>query len=302
MNKTKLEKYNLTASIHTVTIRSEDEPVTPVNADLEAMRPAYLPITKQWATRINLNKLGGDIFSYGEFRAAMYELTRHLQLPDYTYYRTDIRLDSYDDNFKEYYKINLLLINLFSILFHDPNGQAVSHQLTCSKTFTDISTKNQYWEVKYYDKKYQTNDADPAKARLEFRNLKTTAKDGYAPHEIKEKWFEKLDKLPSLYDELQQQCNMELYGAYRAYCNYNSKGQKKSDCATGFLSNYSNSMTIFTRKQLREFLQMCGLSETIAASRAENIIDRVHIEFFSKSDIERYISKIKCSMDDFFEC
>lgn len=195
MNKTKLEKYNLTGSIHTVTIKSAKEPSLPEKANLEVLRSTYLTKTKQCSTRINLNKLGGDIFSYGEFRAAMYELTQHLQIPDYTYYRTDIRLDSYEDNFKEYYKLNLLLINLFSILFHDPNGQAVSHQLTGSKEFTDISTQNQYWQVKYYNKKFQTNDTDPAKVRLEFRSLKSTNRDGYAPHKIKEKWFEKLDRL-----------------------------------------------------------------------------------------------------------
>lgn len=302
MNKTKLEQYNLTGSIHTVSVISDTPPVVPENVDLEAVGTIYLQRTKRWATRANLNKVHGDIFAYSEFCATAYEVFSSLQIPEFKYYRTDIRLDSYNDDFKEYYKLNQLLINLFSMVFHDPNRQTVNHMLSQTKEFTDISTQNQYWQVKYYNKKFQTNDTDPAKVRLEFRSLKSTNRDGYAPHEIKDKWFEKLDRLPSLYDDLQKLCNTALYEAYRAYCNYNSKGQKKNDYATGFLSNYSNSMTIFTRKQLREFLLMCGLSETSAASRAENIVDRVHIEFFSKSDIERYIAKIKAAMDDFFNC
>lgn len=302
MNRAKFDNYKLTASIHTVNIRSDDCPDIPEDVNLEVLRSNYLQKAEQWSTRINLNKLYGDIFCYSEFCAVMHELSQQIQISEFKYYRTDIRLDSYSDDFKAYYKLNQLLINLFSLLFHDTNGQAVSHLLTGSKEFTDISTQNQYWQVKYYNKKFQTNDEDPAKARLEFRSLKSTSKDGYAPHEMKEKWFEKLDRLPSLYDDLQKLCNVALYKAYRAYCNYNSKGQKKNDYATGFLSNYSNSMTIFTRKQLREFLQMCGLSETSAASRAENIIDRVHIEFFSKADLERYIAKIKAAMNDYFNC
>lgn len=302
MNRDKLKTYSLTASIHTINIRSRDHPSTPANMDLGVIRANYLQKTQLWSTRINLNKLESDIFSYSEFCAAMHELTQRLQIPDYTYYRTDIRLDSYEDNFKAYYKLNQLLIHLFSLLFHDTNGQGTGHMLLLSKEFNDVSTKNQYWEVKYYNKKFQTNDTDPAKARLEFRSLRSTNSKGYSPHEIKEMWFQKLDKLPGLYEELQNNCNLELHAAYQAYCNYNSKGQKKSDYATGFLSNYNNSMTIFTRKQLREFLQMCGLSEKSAASRAENLIDKVHIEFFSKLDIQRYIAKIKAAMDDYFDC
>lgn len=302
VNKSKLDSYHLTSSIHTVTIKSREPPNIPANADLEIIRSNYLQKTQMWSTRLNPNKIRGDIFAYSEFCATVNELVYNMGISDFTYYRTDIRLDSYQDDFKAYYKLNMLLINLLSILFNDHNHQAVSHMLTQSKGFCDVSTKNQYWEVKYYDKKFQTNDTDPAKARLEFRSLKSTNVDGYEPHIIKEKWFEKLEKLPSLYCDLQRKCNLELYGAYKAYCNYNSKGSSRKDYATGFLSNYSNSMTIYTRRQLRDFLQMCGLSERTAESRAENIIDNIHIEFFSKADVERYVIKVKKAMNDFFAC
>lgn len=298
----KLDNYNLTASIHTVDIRSKNMPSIPQNINLKVLKSSYLQKSQQWSIRINPNKLEGDIFCCSEFYATMHKLTGQLQLPDYIYYRTDIRLDSYEDDFKAYYKLNQLLISLFSLLFHDTNGQAISHLLAGSKEFTDISTKNQYWEVKYYNKKFQTNDDDPAKARLEFRSLKSTNRSGYTPHEIKMKWFEKLDQLPKLYDDLQKLCNKMLFNAYQAYCNYNSKYQKKGDYATGFLSNYSNGMTIFTRNQLREFLQLCGLSEKTASNRTESIIERVYIEFFSRADLERYITKIKFAMDDYFDC
>lgn len=301
MNKKKLENYRQTASVHTVGLKSKVDPVLPPNVDLDIIRASFMKKTKMHMVRVNPNKLHGDIFAYSEFNATMHELCQAMQITP-TYYRCDIRLDSYEDTFKAFYKLNLLLINLFSILFNDPNGQAVSHLLTCSKAFTDVSTKNQYWEVKFYDKQFQTNDTDPAKARLEFRCLRTAKEGGYAPHEIKEKWFKMLDQLPSLYGQLQKQCNEDLKYAYEKHKTYNSKSGTQSDCLTSFLSVYSNGMTIFTREQLRAFLMKCGLKETAANSRADYIIDRVYLEFFSRADIERYIKKLKDAMDDFFEC
>lgn len=302
MNKNKLNNYNLNASIHTVNIRSTEKPIFPTSINTDAFKSSYLEQTQKWSVKLNPNKIRNDIFAYSEFCATVNELFYSMGIADFTYYRTDIRLDSYEDNFKDYYKLNTLLINLFSILFNDPNRQAVGHILTQSKAFCDVSSQNQYWEVKYYDKKLQANDIDPAKARLEFRSLKATNTDGYEPHIIKDKWFEKLDKLPSLYDDLQKQSNLALYEAYTAYCNYNRKGTLRKDYATAFLSNYSNSLTIYTRRQLREFLQMCGLSEQTAQNRSDNIIDNIHIEFFSKTDLENYIKKIKNSMNGFFSC
>lgn len=301
MNKKKLENYSLTASIHTVNLRSEDKPLLPKIVSLGIIRSTYFQQKGVWSLRINPNELHGDIFAYSEFNATMHELCQALQIVP-TYYRCDIRLDSYEYTFKTFYKLNVLLINLFSILFNDPNGQAVSHLLTCSKEFSDVSTKNQYWEVKYYDKARQSHDTDPAKARLEFRSLKSTKDGGRTPDEIKELWFEKLDKLPELYERLQEKTNDALHEAYLQYVKYNGKSDRKRDILTSFLSVYCNSVSIYSRKQLRAFLMKCGLKETVANSRADYIIDRVYLEFFSRADIERYIQKLKDAMNDFFEC
>ena len=302
MKKTKIDRYTLSASVHTVNIHCMHQPTIPEYIDLDILRVSYLQKTGVWSIRLNPNKIQGDIFAYSEFYASVLNLFRELQVPDFTYYRTDIRLDSYEDNFKAYYKLNSLLINLFGILFHDPNSQAICHMLTQSKEFSDISTANQYWEVKYYNKKFQTNDTDPAKARLEFRSLKSTNVRGHPPHEVKEMWFQKLEALPDLYADLQNRCNAELYRAYKAYCNYNGKGAARKDYLTNFLSSYSNGLTVYTRRQLISFLKMCGLTGKTAEYRADNIVEKVRIEFFSKADIKRYISKIKSAMDAFFNC
>lgn len=302
MKKQKLSDYALNASIHTFAVKSKGVPTLPSTYDLEAIRAVNFPKMDSWVIRINLNKLSGDIFSYSEFQAHAAELFTHMQIPKCTYWRTDIRLDSYEDDFKEHYKLNTLLICLFSVLLKDTNGQPISHILTHTKEFSDISTKNQYWEVKYYNKKFQTKDTDPAKARLEFRSLKSTNEAGHPPHEIKEMWFKKLDQLPMLYEDLQKDCNKNLYSAYIDYCNYNSKSQQKRDLITSFFNDYAHSMTVFTRHQLKEFLVMCGVKKERVEERTSYIYSKTHIEFFSKTDLQTYIAKIKTAMNDFFEC
>lgn len=302
MEKNKLDTYALTASIHTINVRSAAQPHTSYMVADNVLYTRYLPKADVWSTVVNPNKLHGDIFSYSEFYATVHDLFNRLNVPDFKYYRTDIRLDSYEDNFKDYYKLNSLLIGLFGLLFNDPNKQAIGHILIHSKELSDISTANQYWEVKYYNKKFQTNDTDPAKARLEFRSLKSTNARGHPPHEVKHMWFKKLDELPKLYNELQSRSNADLYKAYQEHCNYNSKGASRKDYLTNFLSSYNNGIAVYTRKQLIEFLQMCGLPKQTAEYRADNIIEKVHMEFFSKADIERYIAKIKNAMDNFFDC
>lgn len=300
MNKKKLENYSLTASIHTVGLRSEVEPILPTDSDI-VQSSCRMQKTGRFMVRLNPNKLHGDIFAYSEFCATMHEISQAMQIIP-TYYRCDIRLDSYEYNFEEFFKLQLLLISLLSLVIHDPNGHPTVLQLTGSKAFTGISTKTQFWQAIYYDKAQESHDTDPAKARLELRALKMTNNDGYEPREIKEKWFEKLDKLPEQYERLQEKTNDALHKAYLKYVKYNGKSDRKRDILTSFLSAYNNGMTIFTRKQLRSFLMKCGLKETAANSRADYIIDRLYLEFFSRADIKRYIKKIKDAMNDFFEC
>ena len=103
MNKTKLANYRLTASIHTINLRSKAQPLAPEGIDSKILQPCYLPKTGVWSTIINPNKLRGDIFTYSEFCAVVNELCDMVHIPDFKYYRTDIRLDSYEDTFKDYY-------------------------------------------------------------------------------------------------------------------------------------------------------------------------------------------------------
>jgi len=145
MDKEKLKQYDLTASVHTFTVRSYEAPTIPQEIDLETVRTMFQPKSGSWLTRVNPNKLEcGDLLTYSQFNKVTQELFNCLGIPQATFYRTDLRLDSYEDNFSNYYKLNLFLISLFALLIHDPNGQAIGHLLLQSKELTDIAAQNQY--------------------------------------------------------------------------------------------------------------------------------------------------------------
>lgn len=303
MNKNKLASYKLTASIHTFAVRSKNRPVLD-NIDSGIVQDSnYSSRTDTFLTRINPNKSEyGDLFSYSEYRAFTTELFHIIGIPDCTYWRTDLRLDSYVDNFKEFYKLNFLLINLLAIVLNEPNRQAGIYMLSQTKEFADVSAKNQYMEAKYYNKKYQTHDKDETKARLELRCLKNHKSEGLNPLQAKDKWFKLLDKLPDCYDNLQIQCNENLLKAYISYKEHRGKIKIKGDYISAFLSDFNNNVTIFTRTQLIQFFVVCGIDKSKAAYRADNLIERCRIEFFTRADLKIYIVKIKSAINDFFNC
>lgn len=302
MKKEYFNIYPLQASIHTVTVRSLTAPDVPSVMSREVLKTAtYLKATERWSMQINPNKINGDIFSYREYCDTMNNLFARLKIANPIYYRTDIRIDSYQDTFKQFYKINLLIISLFAMNYKKNFGKAMGQICLQSREYADVSYSNEYIEMKYYDKKLQTRDQDPAKARLEIRCLKTMRNKGLPPHEFANMIFGIFDKLAFRYEELQNICNQILYGEYLNHCKYCGGLDRKRDFTTEFLSSYHNTLTIFTRKQLRSFLVMCGLTDTQAYDRAEYIIRKTKIEFFSGADIRQYIEKLKGAMTEFFK-
>lgn len=291
----------MTASIHTITLRTKQKPHIPQSISKEIMNENYSAKTLQWFIRINPNKVNGDIFQYSQYCNTIDSLMKQIQVSNYSYYRIDLRIDCYQDVFKMLYQINLLLISLFATSYKRNEGQAVGHLCLLSKDFCDVSYDNQYLEMKFYDKKFQTMDADPAKARLEIRCLKTLRLDGMLPLEFKKVVFKTLDELPKKFEALQDKCNEYLFEAYQVHCRHCNGIGRKRDFATEFLSHQNNSLSIFTREQLRRFLLECNIAKNKVFDRAEYIVRKTRLQFFDEQDIVNYITKLKESINLFFE-
>ena len=290
----------LTASIHTITLRSAQELRIPQGITKDMLIASKLARTAQWSIKINPNKVSGDIFQYSKYLETIDSLMSAIQVNDYSYYRIDLRIDCYQDVFKELYQINLLMISLFAMSCKKNQSQATAHLCMLSKDYSDLSYDNSYMELKFYNKKFQTMDKDPAKARLEIRCLKTLRKNGLPPSQFQQVVFNLLDGLPSKFQGLQEQCNRNLLQAYKKHCRYCSGIKRSRDYVTEFLSSENNALTIFTRAQLRNFLVLCGVDKAKVYDRAEYILRKTKIELFSKNDIVMYIEKLKEAMALFF--
>ena len=299
MNK-KIFNIPLTASIHTITLRSAQEPHRPPGITSDILDAIPLETTAQWSMKINPNKINGDIFQYSQYRKTMNSLMSNMQVSQYSYYRTDLRIDCYQDVFELLYKINFLLISLFAMSYKKNQGQAVAHLCMLSKEFSDVSYDNSYLEIKFYNKKFQMMDKDPAKARLEIRCLKNLKKDGLPPPEFHKVIFDLLDTLPSNFEALQEKCNSYLLKAYKNHCKNCNGIERKRDYVTEFLSSANNALTIFTRAQLRNFLVLCGVDKAKVYDRAEYIVRKTKAVFYSKQDVVKYTEKLKTVINQFF--
>ena len=290
------------AGIHTFNLRTEQRPTNLEKIDSAVLDAGLLERTKKWFLELDINLVNGCIDQYSVHCKTLNHLMNQISITDYTYYRTDICIDWFVKNiFKKLYKVNLLLICLFAMLFPKKNeGQAVGHLCMLSKEYCDISFDNQYTQFTFYNKEFQTAGKNPTKARLEIRCLKNLREDGLPPLEFQKKAFKLLDSLPSNFEALQEKCNSYLLKAYQNHCKYCSGIKRKRDYVTEFLSSENNALTIFTREQLRNFLVLCGVDKEKVYDRAEYILRKTKIELFSKNDIVMYIEKLKEAMFLFF--
>lgn len=245
---------------------------------------------------INPHNFGmGELTRYSLYEDVMAALTEKVQLYSYKYSRIDIRLDSFKENYLDYYKLNGLLVGLFSMAYKFKNDEPTESAGQMTRFKCGLCIKNQSMTIDYYDKKKESQDRFPCKARLEFRALKLEA--GNTPADVVNQWFKRFDKLDSYYELLQDKCNYRLYEYYLRWLEQNRSKKSERDMLTLFLRENQN--TIYTMRQLEKFCRMCEVRNP--ASRAKNIKHTCGIEFFSLSDVRTYIDKIKKSITYYME-
>lgn len=112
MNQKKLNNYKLTASIHTLSIKSNGIIKAQNNTDYIKTFTKFNdnPVSK---SKINVNKLMGDVFTYQDFLQKFQEILDSSEIKEYLITRADFRLDSYDKkHYEEYTKLNKYLMIL----------------------------------------------------------------------------------------------------------------------------------------------------------------------------------------------
>lgn len=312
MNKQKLEKYNLTGSIHTLSIKSPGI-VEDIQKDVSKCISSNSQTKNGMTTTsvINPNKLLGDVFSYQEFQAVFNTILAGAGISDYNLIRADMRFDNYEpDHYKQYAKLNRYLISMLAVTYKVKNTYKTENLFNHKQL--SVAIKNDYFEIENYDRAAKSelteNHSEPAKARLEertvsreFRKLYEKCKaDGedinmeILKTEFTDGWFARWDKAIKNIDEVHKRYNDELEKIYKEDKNsYPTRFRSLTD----FIIQYQD--CIFCKKQMIDLLSRFEEVKD-PKIRAENHKKRYGIEYFSKKDVEKAVAEVKRATEEFF--
>lgn len=313
MNREKLDKYNLTGSIHTLSIKSPGIVEDVQEGVLACIKSSSQ--TKDGVTTtsiINPNKLLGDVFSYQEFQSVFSTILAGAGITDYNLLRADMRFDNYEpDHYKEYAKLNRYLISMLAVTYKVKNSYRTENLFNHKQL--SVAIKNDYFEIENYDRAAKSeiteNHLEPAQARLEERTVSRTFRKLYQQckedgedinmailkSEFTDGWFARWDKAIQNIDLVQQRYNDELEKIYKSDKNsYPTRFRSLTD----FIIQYQD--CIFCKKQLVDLLSRFPEVKN-PTTRAENHKKRYGIEYFSKKDVQRAIAEVKRATEEFFK-
>ena len=311
MNRKKLNNYNLTASYHTMAIKSPGivQDVQPEVAECISSSSRNTQHGSETVSVINPNKLGGDALGYTDFCAAFDTILAGAGIKDYSFIRADMRFDNYDpEHYHRYAKLNRYLISALAVTYNIKNAYRTEN-LFNQRQMT-VAIKNDYFEVENYDRAAKSaitqNHVEPAKARLEertvsrgFRTAYKAAGDGAANldvlrNEFTDVWFARWDKALRNMDLVHKRYNDELE---RIYKEQKDARPKQLRSLTDFLLRYQD--CIFCKDQLVDLLSRFEEVEN-PVTRAENFRKKYKVEFFDPADVRTAVAEVKRATAAFF--
>lgn len=294
MNQKKLDNYNLTGSIHTLSVKSpgivEDIQEEVSNCIVSSSQTKGSPTT---TSIINVNKLIGDVFKYSEFETVFDTILAGAGIGEYAIVRADMRFDSYDsEHYRQYAKLNRYLISALAVTYKVRNAYRSTNLFTQRQL--SVAIKNKYFECENYDKHEESNGSDAAESRLEERSKSWSDKD--LRKEFTEGWFRRWDKAIQNLTLVQKTYNDALEQIYKEDKHaYPTRFRSLTD----FLIQYQD--CIFCKAQMVDLLSRFPDEVKNPVTRAENHKKRYGIEYFSQKDVSRAIAEVKRATVEFFD-
>lgn len=309
MNKEKRSGYMLKGSFHTLEIKSP-ECIQPDDKNIaDCIVTRINENGTEAISKINPNKLDGDLFAFSEFQNTMQAILDASGISSYRFTRTDLRLDNYDEqHYKAFAKLNKYLIAAMAITYRTKNNYKALDLFTENQI--SVAIKNDYFQLENYDRKHKNkitgNKVEPAKARLEER---TTARqwrqiynDEYAnqkinmnllTHEFLTRWAERWKKARTNLDKVQDAYNDALVKKYHAGLN---KKPVQFRSLTDFL--IQNQDCIFSSKQMIDLLARLDVKNP--KERAKYHKKKYGIEYFSTKDVDYALAEINRATEEYF--
>ena len=292
IDQKKLSEYRLTASLHTLSAKTQceiDTSNTDVMPCISATTQSNLDGTKTTSMIINPNRLHGDIYNYPDFQTTLETIMKSCGVPEYKITRADLRLDSFEsEDYKRFAKLNKYLISAFAVTYRVRNSYKTTNLFT--NQLLSIAVKNERWEIENYDKDYESEGRDAAKSRLELRSKRLDDND--LSKEFCKKWDQRWNEVLKHLDDVQEKYNNELLNMY-------VNNRKDYYNLSAFLMQYQD--CIFARKQLINLLsQIPEIGAEKAERKADNHKRNHPLEFFSQNDVKKAISEIKRATLEYF--
>lgn len=310
MRTEKRQNYKLTSSIHTLELKSpEYEPTT----DKKVKDCIVTRINSEGTeaiSRINPNKLNGDVFTFSEFKETMGKILDETSIETYRFTRTDMRFDNYNlTHYKSFAKLNKYLISAMAMAYTTKNNYKAEDLFTGNQI--SIAIKNDYFEVENYDRNHKNkvtgNTSEPAKARLEER---TTARQWRGLYqmdyvsdetnmtmlewEFTKKWADRWQKAKKSLQMVQDAYNDALVKKYH-------EGMNKKPVQFRRLTDFliQNQESIFTKAQMVDLLGRLGVENPKGREKYHK--KRYGCEYFSLADVDYAIAEIKRATEEYFK-
>jgi hypothetical protein len=288
-----LNNYHLLAGIHTISIRTPEPLLVP-----EPYQKVVTSVSHNnqenpiHTSKLNLNKMTTDIYSYSEFQKQLKILLDSAGITEYEIVRADLRFDMFKpEEYEQNAKLHRYLISLLATCYQVKNAYKTTDLF--SQKQLSVAIKNKYFECENYDKAAQSNGHDIAAGRLEIRSkcLRTTdLRTVFA-----NAWFGRWEKALACKDKMIAKYNTELE---RIYKEGNGTSQVKFRSLTDFLIQYK--ACIFNRKQMTDLIIRVDDTVRNPTKRVSNFKQKYGIDFYTDADIRCAVDEIKRATIQYF--
>ena len=290
-----MEGYQLTASVHTLAIKTAER-VENVDEDVsKAVLVSNRENGQESTLVINPNKILGDLYKYSEFEAAFGSILGGCGVEDYSLVRVDLRMDSYDSGFyQRFAKLHRLLIACLAVTYSVRNVYRSANLFSGQQL--SVAAKNRRFEVEFYDKSAESGGVDIAESRLELRS-KDWKDNKDIKYEFTVHWSDRLGKALKNVNLVYKRFNDEME---KAYLEGRDAFPKRFRSINDFLAQ--NQDRIFTKQQLIDLLgRLPEVGADRAKVKAKNFIQRYGLEVIKIKDLERAVAEIERSTAAFFD-
>ena len=299
LKKNKYADLNLQCGIDTVSIRTDQQPKTDSNGKLPEGVTDIGSSNGLITLKINPNKWCGEgieLYSFGDYCAAMRGILKQMQIDHYYYSRIDVRFDSYCSQFDHVDKLNrALILSYWHINRSTDNLYQTDHGWT--KRRLNFAFRGTTTEIESYNKEVEEKTGFVL-SRLEVRSVRQSAPkmqqtEATKPIAILNRWKAALRGSVPEYSTMLSEKNKLLQSEY-----IEGKAQGRYQSVNSFVRQ--NIGDVYSKQQLDNLFFLLDAAQPTKARY--NFMQRnplLEKEFFSEKDLHDYVEYLCSCIDNY---